>query len=155
VPACSLAEARRPGYGDHVTLGTGLQRLLTVGAAVPRRGGARGRRCRRHIARGRADHPPPRHHLSGDRRPAPSPLRVPLSPWGRTRSQLIAISGETFAAEAAALGLFNEYRARVYPVLVGRGVPFFPQSERRVHLELVETCTFRSRVVKLRYGVER
>lgn len=39
----------------------------------------------------------------------------------------IAIGGATLAAEAAALGLIDEYRARVYPVLVGGGIPFFPQ----------------------------
>ncbi|MGH9171694.1 MAG: dihydrofolate reductase family protein [Acidimicrobiales bacterium] len=67
----------------------------------------------------------------------------------------IAIGGATLAAEAAALGLIDEYRARVYPVLAGGGVPFFPQRERRVDLELVETRTFSSRVVYLRYRVTR
>jgi dihydrofolate reductase len=67
----------------------------------------------------------------------------------------IAIGGATLAAEAAALDLIDEYRARVYPVLVGGGIPFFPQHERRVDLELVETRTFSSRVVYLRYRVVR
>ncbi len=67
----------------------------------------------------------------------------------------IAIGGATLAAEAAALGLIDEYRARVYPVLVGGGIPFFPQHERRVDLELVETRTFSSSVVYLRYRVAR
>jgi len=67
----------------------------------------------------------------------------------------IAIGGATLAAEAAALGLIDEYRARVYPVLVGGGIPFFPQRERRVDLELVETRTFSSGVVYLRYRVVR
>src|SRR6202012_5005738 len=65
----------------------------------------------------------------------------------------IAIGGATLAAEAAALGLIDEYRPRVYPVMVGGGIPFFPQHERRVDLELVETRTFSSRVVYLRYRV--
>src|SRR5437016_121751 len=67
----------------------------------------------------------------------------------------IAIGGATLAAEAAALDLIDEYRAMVYPVLVGGGIPFFPQRERRVDLELVETRTFSSRVVYLRYRVAR
>ena len=67
----------------------------------------------------------------------------------------IAIGGATLAAEAAALDLIDEYRARVYPVLVGGGIPFFPRRERRVDLELVETRTFSSRVVYLRYRVAR
>ena len=67
----------------------------------------------------------------------------------------IAIGGATLAAEAAALGLIDEYRAMVYPVLVGGGIPYFPQRERRVELELVETRTFSSSVVHLRYRVAR
>lgn len=67
----------------------------------------------------------------------------------------IAIGGATLAAEAAALGLIDEYRARVYPVLVGGGVPFFPQREHRVNLELLHTRTFSSKVVYLRYRVAR
>lgn len=67
----------------------------------------------------------------------------------------IAIGGATLAAEAAASGLIDEYRAMVYPVLVGGGIPFFPQRERRVDLELVETRTFSSRFVYLRYREAR
>lgn len=67
----------------------------------------------------------------------------------------IAIGGATLAAEAAASGLIDEYRARVYPVLVGGGIPFYPRHERRVDLELVETRTFRSGVVHLRHRVAR
>lgn len=67
----------------------------------------------------------------------------------------IAIGGATLAAEVAALGLIDEYRVMVYPVLVGGGIRFFPQNERRVDLELVETRTFSSRVVYLRYRVAR
>jgi dihydrofolate reductase len=67
----------------------------------------------------------------------------------------IAIGGATLAAQAAALGLIDEYRAMVYPVLVGGGIPFFPRRERRVDLELVETRTFGSSVVYLRYRVAR
>jgi dihydrofolate reductase len=67
----------------------------------------------------------------------------------------VAIGGATLAAEAAALGLIDEYRLRVYPVLVGGGIPFFPQRERRVDLELIETRTLSSRVVYFRYRVVR
>lgn len=67
----------------------------------------------------------------------------------------IAVGGATLAAEAAASDLIDEYRARVHPVLVGGGIPFFPQHERRVDLELVETRTFRSKILYLRYRVTR
>jgi dihydrofolate reductase len=67
----------------------------------------------------------------------------------------IAIGGATLAAEAGALGLIDEYQLMVHPVLVGGGIPYFPQRERRVDLELVETRTFSSRFVYLRYRVAR
>jgi dihydrofolate reductase len=65
----------------------------------------------------------------------------------------IAIGGARLAAEAAASGLIDEYRVRVYPVLVGGGIPLFPQHERRVDLDPVETRAFSSGVVYLRYRV--
>jgi dihydrofolate reductase len=67
----------------------------------------------------------------------------------------IAIGGATLAAEAAGSGLIDEYRVRVYPVLVGGGIPFFARDEQRVDLELVEKRTFDSTVVYLRYRVAR
>ena len=67
----------------------------------------------------------------------------------------IAIGGATLAAQVAAAGLIDEYRAMVHPVLVGGGTPFFPRSEQRVDLELVETRTFNSKFVYLRYHLQR
>ncbi len=67
----------------------------------------------------------------------------------------IAIGGATLAAEAAEADLIDEYRARVYPVLVGGGIPFFPRRERRVELELVETRPVGPRVADLRHRVKR
>ncbi|WP_435975632.1 dihydrofolate reductase family protein [Streptomyces sp. Qhu_M48] len=67
----------------------------------------------------------------------------------------IAIGGATLAAEAAGLGLIDEYQVMVYPVLVGGGVPYFAREERRVDLELVETRVFGSGVVYLRHRVAR
>lgn len=67
----------------------------------------------------------------------------------------IAIGGAALAAEAVALGLIDEYRTIVYPVLVGGGIPYFPRQERQVDLELVETRVFKSGVVYLRHRVQR
>jgi dihydrofolate reductase len=67
----------------------------------------------------------------------------------------IAIGGATLAAEAARLGLIDEYRVRVYPLLVGGGIPFFGRGEQRVDLELAETRALRSGVVYMRYRVVR
>ncbi|WP_433876602.1 dihydrofolate reductase family protein [Sinomonas atrocyanea] len=67
----------------------------------------------------------------------------------------IAIGGAALAAEAAGLGLIDEYRVVVYPVLLGGGTPYFPRLEQRVDLDLVETRTFSSNAVLLRYRVAR
>jgi dihydrofolate reductase len=67
----------------------------------------------------------------------------------------IAIGGAALAAEAAALGLIDEYRPFAYPVLVGGGVPYFPHHQRQVSLELLATRTFSSGIVSLRYRVVR
>ena len=67
----------------------------------------------------------------------------------------IAVGGATLATQAAALGLIDEYRIRVLPVLVGGGLPFFPRHEDRVNLELIESRTLKSKVVYLRYRVAR
>jgi len=67
----------------------------------------------------------------------------------------IAIGGATLAAEAAALDLIDEYRIRIYPVLEGGGTPYFARDERKVGLELLESRSFSSGVVYLRYGVRR
>ncbi|MGW6795870.1 dihydrofolate reductase family protein [Streptomyces chartreusis] len=67
----------------------------------------------------------------------------------------IAIGGPTLAAEVAAAGLIDEYQLMVYPVLLGGGISYFPQHERQVDLELVETRSYNSRVVYLRYRAAR
>jgi dihydrofolate reductase len=65
----------------------------------------------------------------------------------------IAIGGATLAASAAASGLIDEYRIRTCPVLVGGGIPFFPQDGSRAQLELLDSRVFGSGVVYLRYRV--
>src|SRR5690606_19247412 len=67
----------------------------------------------------------------------------------------IAIGGATLATAAAEAGLIDEYRAIVYPVLVGGGLPIFPRRARRVELELAETRPFNGRSVYLRHGTRR
>jgi dihydrofolate reductase len=65
----------------------------------------------------------------------------------------IAIGGPELAAQAADLDLIDDYHVRAHPVLVGGGTPFFTQSEQRRDLELIDTRTFSSGVVYLRYRV--
>ena len=67
----------------------------------------------------------------------------------------IGVGGATLAGELAALDLIDEYRLRLYPVLVGGGTPFFPRAEQRSELELLDSRTFASGVAHLRYCVRR
>jgi dihydrofolate reductase len=51
-------------------------------------------------------------------------------------------------------GLIDEYRLFVQPVLLGAGRPFLPALDERIDLKLLETHTFGSGVVFLRYEVD-
>ena len=63
----------------------------------------------------------------------------------------LAVGGAGLASAAMMLNLIDEYRLFVYPVLLGGGTPYFPALEDRLNLELMETRTFGSRVVHVRY----
>ena len=63
----------------------------------------------------------------------------------------IAVGGAGLARACMKLGLIDEWRLFVSPVLLGGGTPYFPTLDERINLELVETKTFGSRVVYLRY----
>jgi dihydrofolate reductase len=62
----------------------------------------------------------------------------------------IGVGGATLAASLTTHGLIDEYHLFVSPVVLGGGKPFFA-GDTRVDLELVETRTFGSQVVHLRY----
>jgi dihydrofolate reductase len=63
----------------------------------------------------------------------------------------IAVGGAGLAATCIELDLIDEWRLFVSPVLLGGGTPYFPAVEKPIDLELIETRTFGSRVVYLRY----
>jgi dihydrofolate reductase len=63
----------------------------------------------------------------------------------------LAVGGAGLASTFMKLGLIDEYRLFVSPVVLGGGTPYFPALDERIELELVETRTFGSRVVYLRY----
>lgn len=64
----------------------------------------------------------------------------------------LAVGGAGLASSLMALGLIDDYRLFVSPVVLGAGTPFFPPLDQRVNLELIETRPFGSRVVYQRYG---
>ena len=63
----------------------------------------------------------------------------------------IAVGGAGLARACMELELIDEWRLFLSPVLLGGGTPYFPPLDKRISMELVETQTFASRVVYLRY----
>jgi dihydrofolate reductase len=63
----------------------------------------------------------------------------------------LAVGGAGLASTVMKLGLVDEFRLFVSPVVLGGGTPYFPALDERIDLELVETRTFGSRVVYVRY----
>jgi dihydrofolate reductase len=64
---------------------------------------------------------------------------------------VISAGGAGLAATLIRQDLIDEYRQFVWPVVLGGGTPYFPPRGHRLALELVETRTFRSPAVYLRY----
>ena len=65
----------------------------------------------------------------------------------------LAVGGAGLASTCIKLGLIDEYRLFVRPVVLGGGTPYFPELDDRISLELLETQTFACRVVYVRYRV--
>jgi dihydrofolate reductase len=63
----------------------------------------------------------------------------------------LAVGGAGLASTFMKLGFIDEYRLFISPVVLGGGTPYFPALDERINLELVETRTFGSRVVYVRY----
>jgi dihydrofolate reductase len=64
----------------------------------------------------------------------------------------LAVGGAGLAATFIRAGLVDEFRQFINPVVLGGGTPYFPSLDHGIDLELLETRTFGSRVVYVRYG---
>jgi dihydrofolate reductase len=63
----------------------------------------------------------------------------------------LEVGGADLASAVMRLGLIDEVWLYVQPVILGGGRRMLPALEERIHLRLLETRTFRSGVVLLRY----
>ena len=63
--------------------------------------------------------------------------------------------GGALAAEFLRLGLADEIRYSILPVLIGEGIAFFERLDRDIALHLAEVQAYRSGMVELRYEVRR
>jgi dihydrofolate reductase len=66
----------------------------------------------------------------------------------------LAVGGANLASAFIELDLVDEYGLFVHPVILGGGTAFFPPLDKRINLDLVETRTFGSGAVYLRYADE-
>jgi len=65
--------------------------------------------------------------------------------------QDLGLGGANIASTFMQLGLVDEYRLFVQPVVLGSGTPMFRTLDDKINLRLVDTHTFGSGVVYLRY----
>jgi dihydrofolate reductase len=65
----------------------------------------------------------------------------------------MSVGGAEIASTFMQLGLIDEYWLYVHPVVLGSGKPMFRQLHDKINLQLVETRTFGSGVVLLRYSI--
>ena len=63
----------------------------------------------------------------------------------------MALGGANIASTFMRLGLIDEYRLYVHPVVLGGGTPMFPTLDNKINLRLVGTRQFGSAVLLLRY----
>jgi dihydrofolate reductase len=67
----------------------------------------------------------------------------------------IGIGGTSIVSALAPLGLIDEYRILVVPVVLGSGKPLFKDIKDRINLKLRKTKTFGSGLVLLAYQPEK
>ena len=63
------------------------------------------------------------------------------------------VGGGVVSGECLRLGLADEVRYSILPILIGDGLPFFERLDRDVALHLAEVKVYKSGVVDLRYEV--
>ena len=61
------------------------------------------------------------------------------------------VGGGVVSGECLRLGLADEVRYSILPILIGDGIPFFEKLDRDVALHLAEVKTYKSGMVALRY----
>lgn len=65
------------------------------------------------------------------------------------------VGGGAVSGECLRLGLADEVRYSIVPILIGEGIPFFRGLDKDVELHLTEVKAYKSGVVALRHEVRR
>jgi dihydrofolate reductase len=69
----------------------------------------------------------------------------------RPGKDILLTGGAEVAASLSELGLIDDYRVVVHPVVLGGGPKLLPEPKDRVNMKLVDSRTFDSQTVLLRY----
>ncbi len=64
---------------------------------------------------------------------------------------ILLTGGAQVAASLTELGLLDDFRIVIHPVVLGGGPRLFPEPEHRIGMKLVDSRTFDARTVLLRY----
>ena len=64
------------------------------------------------------------------------------------------VGGAVVSSECLRLGLADEVRYSILPILIGDGIPFFDKLERDIALHLAEVKAYETGMVELRYEVQ-
>jgi dihydrofolate reductase len=73
----------------------------------------------------------------------------------RTFGSIWFVGGGMVSAECLRLGLADEVRYAILPILIGDGIRFFEKLDQDVALHLTEVKAYQSGMVELRYEVRR
>ena len=65
------------------------------------------------------------------------------------------VGGGAVSGECLRLGLADEVRYSILPILIGDGIPFFEKTDRDIALHLEEVKAYKSGMVELRYEVRK
>jgi dihydrofolate reductase len=63
------------------------------------------------------------------------------------------VGGSMVSAECVRLGLADEIRYSILPIVIGEGIPFFAKLDRDIALHLAEVKAYKNGIVELRYEV--
>jgi dihydrofolate reductase len=69
----------------------------------------------------------------------------------RPGGDMVVFGGARFAQTLSSLGLIDDYRLKLQPVVLGNGLSLFREVKNRIDLKLVKSQVFKSGVVALYY----
>lgn len=90
-------------------------------------------------------------HVEGNARLVRDDAAVEIAKLKKQPGKDMSVGGASLASSLMPLGLIDEFSLCIHPVILGSGTPMFPALHDRINLRLIETRTFGSGVVLLRY----